>query len=203
MSAKKQRLGLASNIAAATRTRIYTVPAGKVAILSTVTQGSDNGPQNMGLTINGFGWLWQPNITGTFANRVWPMSTVLNAGEYIEVEHSAAGGYTAVFGVELDARDAPQAYRTSFFNLTSTAQNLVIPAGKRLRIREVVICPHGGSGTANIYISGIGYLVRSRLAANEPEVHRTDMLAFAGETLGASGSGTTLHAFISGEMLDA
>lgn len=207
MAATVRRVN-ASNIAAATRTLFYTVPTGKVAVVRTITQSNDAGALSvMGVTINGAGFLWDSRVAnGVDSCKVWPLSTVLTAGQTLHAEHSQGSCYTMAQVVEMDATlEGRNLWQFHANTVNTGTKTYTVPAGKRVRVREAVLCPHSASGSANIYIGSTGHLVKTALAANENVVVSLDMSINAGESLGCAGTsnGSSVHAFLSGVIEDA
>lgn len=210
MSFQVRRLG-AATAPAATRTRLYTVPAGKVALITGLHLGKDltsNG--RMGVTLGNatdgdLGFIWDATMTGAFSSRQYPLSTVLQAGEYINIENSETACFTAIQGAEFDATDtsAGLLFRTTFISVQTSAGTYTVPAGKRFRVREVVICQHNTQSDVSVYIANIGHFIKVRALAGEPVVVKSDISVNAGETITAGATGGTVHVFFSGIMEDA
>lgn len=193
----------ASNIPANTRTRLYTVPAGKVAILRTLTQGNDNGfAVRMGAEVNGAGWLWYPTVAAGGA-RVWPLSSVLYEGQYVNVEHNNGASYSMLQYAEMDrATEGRNLWQLHHLSVNGTTASYVVPAGKRVRVREVIACPHDASNNFSSFISGIGHFWKGTIT--ESTVLGTDMSVNAGETIGSTaGTASAFHMFYSGVIEDA
>lgn len=192
--------------AANARTRLYTVPAGKKAILRTLTYSNDNGSAVlMGTTINGAGFLWQETVQGGDNSKTFQLATVLTAGQYVDVESNAGATNYLLQVAELDERDAPEAQTIYHDQIGVSLKTYSPPAGKRFRIREIVVSPHNGAGfNVNLYIGGIGYLLRTTTKADPNNiVINTDMTVNAGESLGSTANGGTIHAWYSGVLEDA
>lgn len=205
MAASVRRFNV-SNPAANTRTRMYTVPAGRRAIVRRLTQGNDNGIDvRMGTVINGAGWIWDVVIKAG-ASREWELGTVLYEGQYIDAEHNSTGCYSMLEVVEMDAalegRNLWQFHAIDFGAATRSYQ---VPGGKRVRVRQIDVCPHATTGHISLYISSVGHFFkRNPISANNPEAHRTDMSANPGEIIAAATGGPmTVHAFFSGVIEDA
>ncbi len=202
MALRVRRLGNASNIAANTRTRLYAVPAGKRALLRGVHFGNDNGGAiRMGITLNGAGFVWQPEVVGS-GSLVVPLATVLNPGDAIDAEHTATNAYTMLQGVEFDD-PRPELLRIDALNLGGGATYYTVPAGKRLRVREVVVCPHNNTPNISTYIGGIGHFVKAAPIDTKGIVLACDLSANAGEQIGAASTIAPTHAFYSGVLEDA
>lgn len=198
----------AAGLAIGTRQTIYTVPAGKMAILRTVTQAFDGaaggGAQWMGLLLNNVGFLWVNVMTDPQVSKTWNMGTVLYPGDTLSVEHQENSGYTMCLLDELDVRDGPTIQRVNLLDVGTSQKAYAVPAGKRFRIREVVFSPHNQGCQLNLYIGGIGYIARRTIAGNAPEVHHVDLLALPNESIGAVSTPVTpLNVWLSGELIDA
>lgn len=194
----------ASGIAANTRTRLYTVPAGKVAVLRTLTQGNDNTTAiTMGAEVNGAGFLWSNTVAGSSAMH-WPLGTVLYEGQYMNVEHNAGSAYSMLQYVEMDrATEGRNLWQWHAVNIHSATATYTVPAGKRVRVREVVVCPHStvNSNQMSIYINSIGHFLKGSYSNT---VLGTDMSVNPGEIIGASAAATYgTHVFLSGVIEDA
>lgn len=195
----------AANPAVNVNVDIYQVPAGKRAIVRSIFQGYDGGvvDASMGVYARGVGMFWDQKVS-QFDSRIWPCSTVLDAGETIGAYHTQAGMYTMVQIAELDQRDAENLWRLQFNSVGAAAQTYTVPAGKRVRVREVILANHGDTADYSVYIASIGHLVKHHAVARVGNVFGMDMSVNAGETIGAVVPvGPAGHVFLSGVIEDA
>lgn len=201
MAHRIRRLGVVANPAANTRTRLYTVPAGKAALLRTVSFGGATGSASlMGITINGFGFVWQPPVPAS-GSLIVPLGTYLTAGDYVDAENTTTDGYTLLQGVEFDT-PPPSLARPVVVTVTSGAV-YTVPAGKRLRVRDVTLCPHNGTGIkVDVTINGVGYLFRGDVPPAGLVIGH-DMTVNAGEVISAQRNQGTVNLFITGLLEDA
>lgn len=204
MAAVIKRLGGVSAPASDTLTRIYEVPAGRAAIVRTVSVSNDNATTaRVGVLLNKAGWLFDLQVTQA-DSRLFPLSTVLLPGDVIEYQVFANSPttYLGVHGVEFDYVP-PTLVKFSLLSLETSAKSFVVPVGKKLRLREIIVCPHGGNGTVNISTRNLNHLVKATMQANTPLVVGMDVVVNAGEEILASATGTLTHAFFSGVLEDA
>lgn len=186
--------------------RLYTVPTGKVAILRTLFQGYNNTPinQEMGITVNGAGFFWQQTVP-TWESKIWPLSTVLTAGQYVNAQHSELGMYTMLQYAEMDAQEGANLWQHHFIGVAAnTWTEVAVPAGKRVRVREVVVCNHADTSDWSVYISSLGHFVKLHAKPRVGNVFGVDMTANAGEMIGTyTPAGPSGHVFLSGVIEDA
>lgn len=190
--------------AANTRLNLYTVPTGKSAVLRTLTMAHDLGSTTqMGAELNGAGFLWSVQVP-QIDSKVWPLSTVMTAGQTINIESAGVSTYYLLQYVEMDATAEGVNLWTHYAsNVQAATVTYTVPAGKRVRVREMVICPHGSSsGSFSSAISGQGYLARG-LFAGQNIVIGMDMSVNAGEVISSSAVTATTHIFYSGVIEDA
>lgn len=211
MSVNIRRYG-AVNPPRDTTTTILTVPTGQVGILRSIHQGS-NGSSDMGVLLFGLGFIWKPPVDTT-NGKLYGLSTVMPAGTTLAANHGAGtvDAYTAanvaLLDVNREGRDLWSLVRGDIGNTATggggnTSSFYIVPAGKRLRVREVVICAHGNVSNVSVYISGIVHLLKTTTKANTAAIFGMDMSAGPGETLGWSSSVVNVHLFMSGVLEDA
>lgn len=216
MSFRVRRLAaIHYTVAANTDQGIYTVPAGKVAVLRGITIGNNNGSAvNAGILNGGAGYLWDMPLpaagqaAGSPAAALHlPVRSVLHAGNSLAARMSISGQvYVTVEGAEFDAPPGnPELYRLDIHNVAvGGSTSPAIPAGKRYRMREIVIANHSTNADVNISIHNIVLLHREHLqAAKGGRILQVDVTLNPGEQIFASTSGTPVHVFTSGTLEDA
>lgn len=194
-----------SNPAANTRTRLYTVPTGKKAILRTLTYSSDSGTSGviLGTTIDANGFIWSERIDDSYSSKTFQLCTVMNAGQYMDCEANSTNCYFVLQVAEMDEADGANLVNVPHLAITTT-KSYVVPSGKRLRLREQVISPHGAGGlNISTAISSNGYVLRATTVANNSIVNQLDLSVNPGETLASHATSGTVHAWYSGVLEDA
>lgn len=197
-----------ANPAANTRTHLYTVPTGKKAILRTLTYATENtvaGGVIMGTTISGNGFIWTEKITDTYSSKTFQLSTVLHAGHVVDVEANATVCYFMLEYAEMDEREGGELNLVFHDQIGLSPKTYTVPAGKRFRIKEIVVSPHGNTGAdISLNIQNQGYLLRARPnSSGDNIVIATDISVNPGEVVESGASGGTFHAWYSGILEDA
>lgn len=220
MAARVRRLaGTLQTAANAGSPDLYTVPAGKCAVLrsylyalETASSGvykvavrtAAGNPGNTGVPT---AYLWGGQVPSNSGVTV-PLGLVLYAGDSFYVETSAAPAYHLFQGVEFDApASALGLHRVVLTDVTTTAKTYTVPAGKRFRVREVTYSKYSSTaaGLAVVAVNSVGYLLRKVTAATTEDfqVISTDISVNAGEVISASLSGGgAMHAWLSGTLED-
>jgi len=203
--AVQHRRFTASNPAAGTSTLLYTVPAGRKAIVRTVSQSTDavsTTGTSMVLLLGSSALLSEVFVQPS-SSRLWPLSTVLLEGEELRVTHLQGVSQTMVELVELDAIvEGLTLHRIDLRDIATAERSAFIPADRRFRVRELVLSTAGATTDVQVRISAggtVGYL--AKVSTREPAVIGLDMLLFGGETITARGTGTgNVNAYLSGVL---
>lgn len=198
-----KRVQVADTASLNSNVRLYTLPAGKRAIVRSIYQGYDGGvvDASMSVAFNGAGFLWDQKVSNQ-DHRVWPMSTVLVAGNYLDVSHSQRGMYTMAQIVEMDEADFANPAQVHIISASGSGSAYTVPAGKRFRIRELVVTNHGDRSDVSVYITGQGHLAKIEAQPRVGNVIGMNMVASAGEQIGHTVSGPAVHYWLSGVLED-
>lgn len=186
MSLVHKRLGsVLTSPTANTATTIYTVPAGKTAIIKELILSSDNASaSDATIYLDGF-YHVRKLIPGGGATIVLPSSTVMHAGNVLTVNPGSvsASTYFQASGWEFSTpttRSIPQKYKSALNNTNTTL--FTVAAGKRFIIKELVFT-HNAAVAVSVYIPSVINVFRTTVPGGDTVFHSCDTVVEAGQSL--------------------